>query len=249
MGLTLHHRFYAPASLTLDAAKSIIDRWYAIAERFAAQGRVEQVLPISDEAADLERWATIWKVQPHPDYQESSLGVQVPPLDGWVFPIEVGSDCELLWIGLCRYPETVNHSGRDLPTELGEGWRFTRSCKTQYASLHGWEHFRRCHVAAVDLLQAGRQLGVSVKIEDEGGYWPECNETNLRRELTRMNQVVAAMAGALKDEAEASAKQSGAIDSPIFRHPHFERLEAEGNDAHREAVDAAIRAWRDDQSA
>lgn len=249
MGLTLHHRCYAPDTLTAQAANAIVQRWYETAERFAAEQRIEQVLPISHEPADLERWATMWKIQPHPADAESSMGIQVRPLAGWVFPVEIGSDCELLWIGLCRYPATVTHSGRKVPTALGNGWRFQRSCKTQYASLHGWEHFRRCHVAALDLLQTGRHLGVRVHIEDEGGYWPGCDEAKLHSELTRMNRVVAAMAGALKDEAESSSQQSGAVDSPIFRHPQFERLEAEGKHEHREAVDAAIRAWREDQSA
>jgi hypothetical protein len=34
----------------------------------------------------------------------------------------------------------------------GWGWRLSGCSKTQYASLHGWEHFQRCHCAVVNLL-------------------------------------------------------------------------------------------------
>jgi hypothetical protein len=70
--------------------------------------------------------------------------------------------------------EVWRSSGKD------DGWQFLASCKTHYASLHGWEAFRRGHVAAVDLALAGQSLGIQVRIEDEGGYWPGRNEIALR---------------------------------------------------------------------
>ena len=42
-----------------------------------------------------------------------------------------------------------------------------------------------------------------------------------------MNGIVAAGAGALKDFGERADGQSR-VQSPIFAHKHFERLEAEG---------------------
>ena len=47
----------------------------------------------------------------------------------------------------------------------------------------------------------------------------------LRRNLDEMNGVVAATAGALKDMDDG---KNGGIQSPIFAHRDFERLEAEG---------------------
>ena len=67
---------------------------------------------------------------------------------------------------------------------------------------------------------------MSVEITDEGDYWPGRDLAALRRNLDEMNGVVAAAAGALKDWGE---ERGGApVESPIFSHPHFERLEAAG---------------------
>ena len=83
-----------------------------------------------------------------------------------------------------------------------------------------------CHRAVVDLLADWRTLGVRVEISDEGDYWPRRSVANLRRNVEEMNALVAGMAGALKD-AEDVGEGSG-VQSPIFRHRDFERLEAEG---------------------
>ena len=138
----------------------------------------------------------------------------------------MGEDCEPLWLGLCRYPKTVLLESRRYRTDLS-GWRVHGFSKTQYASLHGWEHFRRCHTAVVDLLAGMRRLGLQIEINDEGGFWPGRSFAALRRNLDEMNGLVAAAAGALKDSDEAANGQSR-VQSPIFAHRHFERLEAEG---------------------
>jgi hypothetical protein len=49
--------------------------------------------------------------------------------------------------------------------------------------------------------------------------------TNLRRNVEQMNGLVAAFAGALKDGNDG---EGAGIESPIFAHKNFERLEAEG---------------------
>ena len=67
------------------------------------------------------------------------------------------------------------------------GWRLAGFSKTQYASLHGWEHFQRCHCAVVTLLAASRVPGLLVKISDEGDYWPRRSLTRLRQNLDQMN--------------------------------------------------------------
>jgi hypothetical protein len=74
------------------------------------------------------------------------------------------------------------------------------------------------------LLAACRTADLRVKISDEGDYWPRRSLTKLRENLNHMNGLVAATAGALKDDCEAAA----GVQSPIFAHKNFERLEAEG---------------------
>jgi hypothetical protein len=142
-----------------------------------------------------------------------------------LFPVEVGADCEPLWLGLCRYPLTVQVAGELRRTGL-RGWLLKGFCKTQYAGLHGWEHFRRCHTAVIDLLAGARRLGLAIVIKDEGDYWPGHDLAALRRNLDEMNGAIAAAAGVLKDCAEES--EGPPVQSPILAHPHFERLEAEG---------------------
>jgi hypothetical protein len=106
------------------------------------------------------------------------------------------------------------------------GWRLSGCCKTQYASLHGWAHFRRCHTAAVDLLAGLREFGLRVEVNDEGGFWPDRDEVELCRKVERMNGIVAAFAGTLKDATDGDGDP--AVHAPIFAHPQFERIEAAG---------------------
>ena len=77
-----------------------------------------------------------------------------------------------------------------------------------------------------------------VKISDEGGYWPRGSMAALRRNLDHLNGLVAATAGVLKD---AAADGEHAVQSPIFGHKDFERLEAAG-EAHVTPLLEKIRA-------
>jgi hypothetical protein len=226
MGLTLHYRMIAPDGLSARRAGALVRRLHATASEWADEGRIESVHEISSDRTDLDRFGCAWRPLPHPELPDTSVGVQIPPEAGWIFPVELGEDCELLWLGLCRYPLTVAVQGRERSTRLSPRWQFAHFCKTQYASLHGWENFVRCHVAAVDLLGVGRGLGLRVKIDDEGGYWPHRNLSTLRQHLDQMNGIVAALAGAVKDATEG--EDGAPVQSPIFAHPQFERLEAEG---------------------
>jgi hypothetical protein len=225
MGLTIHFKLVAPAETDSASAREFVRALRRRAQGFKRRGRVDAVLPIGDDRKSL-RWAEDYKSVPHPWKPGCQSGIEIPAEEGFIFPIEVGEDCEPLWLGLCRYPKTVLMGGRRYRTGL-PGWRFHGFSKTQYASLHGWEHFRRCHTAVIDLLAGARQLGLAVRINDEGDYWPRRSLEALRRNLDEMNGVVAAAAGALKDWDEA-LNGSSRVQSPILAHPQFERLEAEG---------------------
>lgn len=225
MGLTVHFKLVAPPDTDAARARELVRAMRRRAQGFKQRGRVDDVLPIGDDSEAL-RWARQYKSVPHPWKSGCESGVEIPAAEGCLFPVEVGEDCEPLWLGLCRYPRTVVLENRRYRTGL-KGWRFHGFSKTQYASLHGWEHFRRCHLAVVDLLAALRRCGLEVEINDEGDYWPGCSLETLRRNLDEMNGIVAAAAGALKDFDEATNGRSG-VQSPIFSHRDFERLEAEG---------------------
>jgi len=225
MGLTVHFKLVAPPDTDAARARELVRAMYRRAQGFKHRGRVDDVLPIGDDEEAL-RWATQYKSVPHPWRPGCKTGIEIRAEEGCLFPVVVGEDCEPLWLGLCRYPKTVLLEGRRYRTDLS-GWRGHGFSKTQYASLHGWKHFRRCHTAVVDLLAGMRRLGLRVEISDEGGFWPDRSAAALRRNLDELNGIVAAAAGALKDADEAANGQS-CVQSPIFSHRQFERLEAEG---------------------
>jgi hypothetical protein len=72
---------------------------------------------------------------------------------------------------------------------------------------------------------------------DEGGYWPGRKTETLRANLNQMNGLIAALGGAFKDAADEGVP---GIESPIFAHPRFEQLEAEGLAANAPAIHQAI---------
>jgi hypothetical protein len=225
MGLTVHFKLIAPPDTDAARAREFVHAMYRRAQGFKQRGRVDDVLPIGDDEEAL-RWATQYKSVPHPWRPGCKTGIEIRAEEGCLFPVAVGEDCEPIWLGLCRYPKTVLLEGRRYRTNLND-WRYHGFSKTQYASLHGWEHFRRCHTAVTDLLAGMRCLGLHVEINDEGGFWPGRSVTALRQNLDEMNGIVAAAAGALKDFDESANGQSR-VQSPIFAHKNFERLEAEG---------------------
>lgn len=224
MGLTIHFKLTPPPDTDAARANELVRQMRQRAQGFKQRGRVQAVLPIGSDPKTL-RWAMDYKSVPHPWQRGCESGIDIPAEEGFLFFVEVGEDWEPLWLGLCRYPKTVLLGGRRYRTGL-KGWQFKGFSKTQYASLHGWEHFRRCHLAVVDLLAGMRGLGLAVKINDEGDYWPGRRLDLLRANLDEMNGVVAAAVGVMQDHAEG---EGGApIQSPILAHPHFERLEAAG---------------------
>ena len=240
MGLTIHYELaLRPETPDLDdlRARWAVEEARRLALKMKRRGAFDEVGPLRWD--ELARARTLeWITRPVPGRPNASTGAEVPAERGQIFRIGVGRDCEPLWLGLCRYPASVRVTGRELRVRLRKGaaWRLAGFSKTQYASLHGWEHFRRCHTAIVDFLAALRPLGFDVKISDEGGFWPRRSERTLREKLDQMNRIGAAFAGAMKDANQGE----GAIQSPIFTHPQFERLEAEGV-ANRPDVAHAVR--------
>ena len=227
MGLTVHFKLAAPADCSAAQAKQGVESMRRVALRFYREGLVERVHPITVDGKTLRRIGCDWLILPVPGQANTSTGVEVYPTAGFLFRVEVGADCEPLWLGLCQYPLTVRFQGRELRTKKSAGWRLAGFSKTQYASLNGWEHFQRCHCAVVELLVACRTPALRVKISDEGDYWPRRSLTKLRENVEQMNGLVAAAAGALK-YADETATGESRVQAPIFAHKNFERLEAEG---------------------
>lgn len=238
MGLTIHYDVRV-ADCDRAKARTLVQAMHRHAWALARKGKVQEVYSPTSERAELKRWAPLWLSRPDPSDPHTVRGIEVPPLEGRLFPVAIGEDCEPLWLGLCRYPATVTLDGRAIATRLGRGWHFRSACKTQYASLHGWEHFHRCHTAVIALIRAWTEHDAAVRIVDEGGWWPRRSDAILRRKLDEMNGIVAGLAGAMKDASDD--KGGRPIASPIFAHPQFERLEAEGVARHRENIAGAVK--------
>lgn len=238
MSLTLHYKLRAPAGLAAAAIPALVARMHAAATAMRRAGRIERVGKIAGDPEELH-WLGEWLQVPVRGEENCSRGVEVPALGGWVFTVTLGEDCEPLRAGLCRYADRVpdHQTGRSRVVRR-RGWRLHGFCKTQYASLHGWEHFRRCHTAAVDLLAGWRELGLRVDISDEGEYWPGRDETALRHNVERMNGIVAGFAGALRDATEGDG--GAPVQAPIFGHPQFERIEAAGVAREGAAIGKAV---------
>ena len=224
MGVTIHFKLQAPPGTDKARAKEIMTQLRERALRYGMAGRVDAVPPLAEDSRAL-RWGRRWLSAPVPGRPQSHYEAEVRPLEGFVLFVRPGIDCETLALGLCRYPSKVLVGGQERRTGLG-GWRWKRFCKTQFASLHGWEHFRRCHLAVLGLLDAARRLGCRVTVFDEGEYWPGRNEAKLRRNVEEMNCAIAGAAGAMKDFDKATG--AAGVQSPIFAHPQFEHLEAKG---------------------
>lgn len=236
MGLTIHTQLQLPRAMPDTAVQLMVRTVHAAATRLVRRrglAAIGPVVPIADQPF-AARWVLV-KIDAH-----TSTGVEVPPLAGWCFAVAPGADCEPAIFGLGRYPASVTDAhARVRRTRMGRGWSFASSCKTQYAGMHGWKHFLKCHRAVVDLAGLWETAGVEVEITDEGGYWPARDLRALRRQLTTYDRIVAGFAGAMKDAAGDDPAHP--VQATIFQHPQFERLEAEGVKHHEEKLRAATK--------
>jgi hypothetical protein len=133
-----------------------------------------------------------------------------------------GEGCEEANFGLAVYPRLIEVAGRSIRTALGE-WFWSSFCKTQYASnpeCGGVEHFLRCHLSVVKLLDQAAKLGILKEVKDEGDYWQNRDVTALAKEVGDWNSMIAGWAGRLKDAFGDS------VESEIAKYPNFEHLEA-----------------------
>jgi hypothetical protein len=242
MGLTIHYKLRAPAVTGEEEARALVAQIRAAALALKQAGRIEKVGAISSSPAQLA-WLSEWIMVPVPDEPNTTRGIEVPAQAGYVFNVGLGEGCEPLRLGLCDYTAERRDPATHRLERVGTaGWRLSAFCKTQYASRGGWEPFRRSHTAAVDLLAGLTALGVEVEITDEGGYWPGRDEAELRRTVECMNGIVAAFAGTMKDATDDSGGTP--VQSPIFAHPQFERLEADGMAREGKFVEQVVRLTR-----
>jgi hypothetical protein len=221
MGLTLHYTLQLRNTVSRARAFEMVHAAHRRAAQMVKRRQLLGVTPIVPAAE--EPWTMHHKsigAWPHGDW------VELAPLAGWAFTVDIGRGCESAMFGLCRYPPKARTPKGLVSTGCGSGWMLKSFSKTQYASLHGREHFLKCHRAVIDLALIWQRIGCEVIIDDEGDYWPTQNRAALFRHCEFLNAAIAGAAGALKDLADESGGPP--VQSPIFAHPQFERIEAEG---------------------
>lgn len=131
-------------------------------------------------------------------------------------------------VGLASYPAVIEHTLNGervrFETGLGVGWHWEGYCKTQYAGMPdagGPDHFLATHQRIVAVLDHAVSLGIAAEVHDDSGYWDHRDQAALLDKLKQYNAMVASIAGRMKDRGSD-------IQSPIFDHPAFEHLEADG---------------------
>lgn len=221
MGLTIHYTLSVKEHLAASVVREL-------ARRTAQYGRKIGCAEASEpyQAEEGRSYAPLFFSIGDPNSSESVFSAAMPRR-GWLVNVWPGAGCETAKLGLCQYPRRILFRGQSVPTGFKGGWQFQSFCKTQYAGEHGWENFLRCHRLVVSLLDFWRDLGVRVKVNDEGGYWETRSVEELRAELGGYDRLVAAMGGMFKD-ACGDGGGGLSVESPIFDYKNFERLEHEG---------------------
>lgn len=213
MGLTIHYNLSTLRRMNSDAVRAWAGQLRAAAVKTGAPD-VGEVFEVGPDFT----WAFHWPRSPR------KISDVLPPQEGWLFNVNPGVDAEGFLCGLCRYEGVA-------------GWRLRGFCKTQYAARHGWEHFRDCHRRVIELLWAAKELGLRVRVKDEGGLWEHGSEMTLRRRLAEYDRAVAGLGGMFKDAAESIGER---VHGPIFDDMRFERLEAEGRQEYESIIHQSL---------
>ena len=222
MGLTIHYSLK-----TAGDARALVQQLHQAARDlpFKEVGEIVELRDCRVDRRDLDnpnRWLLI---QAQAGINAGDAYVPVIPDRIIAFSIRPGDGCEEANFGLCQYPSSVEHQGRQIKTLL-KGWSWRSFVKTQYASdpqCGGIANFLRCHLGIVALLDKAKLLGCLDSVRDEGGFWEARDVKALVPGIESWNQMIAAFAGQLKDNL-------GGVEAPITQFGNFEHLEMAGQD-------------------
>jgi hypothetical protein len=216
MGLTIHYTLHAPDAAH-DRAQTLVSslRQFAVSQGFP--GISELILNPPDDS------------DPFPFEFPVVVGEQlamVPQIPAALFSFTFGgSDSGIFALARLDLASAEKIPGK-LCKQFASGHHFHSFCKTQFASISpegSTENFLRAHKAIVAVLDHARSLGIEVEVHDESEYWEHRDEAKLLACVSRMNNLIAAFTGAVKDRHLA-------VQSPILGSPDFERMEAAGQD-------------------
>ncbi len=230
MGLTIHYGLHSDAR-TAEQARQLVERLrkQALDLPFAEVGEVTE---LKGDACDFRtcdgndplRWLAI---QARQVVVQGDVHYNVTPSHVIAFSTYPGDGCKQANFGLAIYPGALNiqdpKTGRIRRLRTGiKNWSWSSFCKTQYASGHGLDHFLRCHLSVVRMLDHAKELGILASVNDEGGFWVTRDVKALVQQVGEWNETMAAVVGQLKDMF------GGDFEAPITKYADFEHLEARG---------------------
>jgi hypothetical protein len=230
VGLTIHYRLHSDTRSAKQARQLVEElRRKALDLPFA---EVEEIVELKGDACDYEnrdrddplRWLLIQAGQ---FVELDNVHYSVAPKHVLAFSTYPGEGCEQANFGLCAYPGVLNitdpRTGQNRRLLTGfKGWNWGSFCKSQYATQNGLDHFLRCHLSVIRMLDHAKELGILGSISDEGGFWEKRDVAALAREVGEWNEQMAGLVGQLKDMF------GGDFQAPIAKFPDFEHLEAKG---------------------
>ena len=184
MGVAIHFDFLAKTH-SHKKARRIVERLRQRTLDLPFK-EVSELMEISGDACDPRSY------QPGDDLRSLVEGAErlvvadgesrvVPPEKIIAYGSWPGNGCGVCIIGLATYPATIPWGGRTIRTGI-RGWCWNAFCETHYASEEengGKEHFIRCHVAIIKLLDHAAELGILQGVFDLGGYWESRDVTRL----------------------------------------------------------------------
>jgi hypothetical protein len=233
MGLTIHYKLKAKGSEA--KARKLIEQLHQQAHDLPFK-EVGDLVDLAGDECDFDqrakddplRWLLIQSQGSvslsHLPGESKYSSRRVSPTRMIAFTAWPGEGCEESNLGLCQYPATVEHRGRQIRTKLS-GWCWSSFCKSQYSSdprCGGVENFLRCHLTVIAMLDKAKELGCLESASDEGEFYENRNVEALVKEIGSWNQLIAAFGGKLKDVL------GGGIEMPIADYPNFEQLELAG---------------------
>ena len=254
MGLTIHYRLGFPAKTVLEARPAIEQlrqRCLDLPFKEVGEVKVFEGKACNYESCqrdDRSRWLLIQsrgridcvngdrgRCRPVQEDEQWTTSFDVIPETIVAFSTWPGEGCEEANLGLRVMPARLRvHTDRGEPYWLStatrnRGWTWKSFCKTEYANnpkAGGVKNFLRCHLSVIAALDSARDLGFSVEVNDEGGFWDKRSVQSLAQEVGVWDCDLAAMFGAIKDGM--GGDKDVRLVGEIAKRPDFEHLEAAG---------------------
>ena len=221
MGLTIHWELEFQG--TVEEAREKVEMMHDIASVMPF-AEVKDIVYLKGDECD---YLKVGRDHPHRWLLiQSRKSVEIEPGKRWrdvsateiiAFATWPREGCEEANFGLCRY-------------EGFDGWFWHSFCKTQYASEVSTEHFVKCHLLVVGLLDYAKKIGLVKDVSDEGGYWEKRDAKALAETVGEWNEMIAGLAGRLQ---RAFGKEN--LEAPILDYQNFEHLEQTGAEKGTEA--------------